>query len=282
MAALSDREHVLIQGTGGYGETIKYWKSIREGITGAAIGSAGGCLVSYFYAVGSPGHGVLPGGTARNPTNATAGALGQTDATGGRTKYLVDMNLCSSLSATVGILVDRLADISGLVANSALEQTITGLSVTRYTGTEAAGNIIALEAGVLLGATPTTVTAKYTNQAGTAGQVTPAIPFGGVLNGSNITAAYLLPLAQGDTGVQSVQSITLAGSTAAAGNIAVAIVRPLASYCGEATGSAGWTTEPLLSGGPIEIKAGACLTCYGTATTAPPPSVYMFTKFVEI
>ena len=69
------------------------------------------------------------------------------------------------------------------------------------------------------GATPQTATISYTNSGGTAGRSTtvpvPASPVAGRM--------IPIPLAAGDVGVQSVQTLTLGGSTGTAGNFGITL-----------------------------------------------------------
>ena len=73
-----------------------------------------------------------------------------------------------------------------------------------------------------------TVTAKYTNQAGTANQVTQAAAFGAGCE--SIRQIIELPLASGDYGVRSVESITLSATSGTAGNVGVTLAKPLAIF----------------------------------------------------
>lgn len=124
------------------------------------------------------------------------------------------------------ILVDVLNHSGGLVGNVATVQT-TGLptaALPRYTSGE--GVMAGLIVYTAIGATATTVTINYTNQAGTSGRVSTA-----TLIGSSVTSpagSFLpIPLANGDTGVRSVQSVTLLATTGTAGNMGVVLYRPL-------------------------------------------------------
>ena len=96
--------------------------------------------------------------------------------------------------------------------------------MTRNTG--GVGNQIWVEIYTALGSSGTTITASYTNQAGASGRTTKAVSIGGT--GNNEAQRMLpLPLQDGDTGVQAVASVTLAGSTGTAGDFGVTVVRPL-------------------------------------------------------
>lgn len=89
-----------------------------------------------------------------------------------------------------------------------------------------------------LGAATPTITLNYTNQAGTAGRTTPAVlptcktaaANGLVLYSGTGAGKYnpFIPLAAGDTGIRSIQSLTLSASYVS-GEFSVALCRPLIS-----------------------------------------------------
>jgi len=266
-----DYSTVLNRATGGNGgaqELIRGYKNDR--IAGAVVQYRTGYPMSLWQFGGQqPSAGAKPGTTGSNPDRTTAGAMGQTNPTSPNTKYLFDVEWGLRTRCMVGI-ADRLMHMSGLSGTAAGAQTVTTGTVSRYTGTAAAGNEIFLEIYTQIGATPTTVTASYTNQAGTAGQTTVATVFGGTDN-REVARLVRLPLAQGDTGARSVESVTLAGTTGTAGDFGVTIMRPLVAG-NTSSGSSGAKKTQAYVPGPIEIKTDACLFFYvwtATSTTAP-------------
>jgi hypothetical protein len=72
------------------------------------------------------------------------------------------------------------------------------------------------------GSTGVTATISYTNQAGTAGQTTTV----SVGASQPANSCLFAPLAAGDTGVQSVQSVLLSATTGTAGNFGVTLGYP--------------------------------------------------------
>ncbi|MGA1350948.1 MAG: hypothetical protein ACO31B_07405 [Burkholderiaceae bacterium] len=111
-----------------------------------------------------------------------------------------------------------------------------------------------------VGSTATTITATYTNQAGTGSRVTPTVVFGGT-GFREVDRLFLLPLQEGDTGVRSVESVTIAASTGTAGNFGVTLFRPLYVLCNdELSGviSTGFITGKNAGGVPV-IENDACL-----------------------
>lgn len=184
---------------------------------------AAGNFCSLWTAGGHPGAGATPAsGAGAVPTNATAGSIYYVNPTGGNTGYL---GAWAASAATVGtlILYDRLVHTSGLSGTVTTAQTVNSTAITRSYNS---GNTPEawLEWYTATGSTAVTATVSYTNQAGTAGQTgTASIP-------ASAKAGLMIPvsLAAGDTGVQSVQSVTLSASTLTAGNFGVTLCQRLA------------------------------------------------------
>ena len=252
----------------GYGESVWGFKSNTPAAGGAPFGTSFGLPISMFQWAGqNPGPGAAPG-AARQPTKATAGAIPFTNPSGGRSKWLIHMLAIQASSRAVGGgvtygLVDRLADNSGLSGTAAGAQT-TNLPITaaRYTGTAAAGNRIALEIWSGIGTTTRTASVTYTNQAGTGSRVSPSFNISSLASWPRSTYSWVpIPLAAGDTGVRSVESFTLSGSTGTVGNIGVVIYRPLAMLYSNSSscGGCGYESSLYTPVGPVEIKTDACL-----------------------
>lgn len=157
------------------------------------------------------------------------------------------------------ILIDRLVHSGGLSGAVATAQTtnLPTAALPRFTNGD--GVMIGLRIWTQIGATATTVTASYTNQAGTPGRTTPAVVIGG---GSfrEATRLLVLPLQDGDTGVRSVESVTLAATTDTAGNFGVVLFKPLAVLPQDINGHAGVRSAVYggLFGGMPDIS-NACL-----------------------
>lgn len=259
MAAVTSLSDIIAKLTGASNGNPEALVQHKQGRIGAAAlpASVSGRWYSGWQMNGAPSGGAAPGGTARNPTSATAGALPFTNPGGGRTKLITAL-LARAQVAAQFLLVDRLADISGLSGTSTSAQATTGLSVSRYTGAASVGNMVALEIYTAIGATGTTVKMSYTNQAGTAGQISPLTAIGA--SGDNGQARTIwMPLAQGDTGVRSVESVTLTATTGTAGDFGVTIFRPLRLVAAPGIGLVG--VKDLITGypGPEPLIASACL-----------------------
>jgi len=287
-----DHEDLLNKLTGGSSgapELMWSFKTDRIGAAGTQATHTASRPFSTWLYVGQPAYGSAPGATARIPTRATAGALGQANPGAGKSKWLVAMHATGARYGSTGgslfVLYDRLADISGLSGNSASEQSFSGLAVTRYTGTEAAGNQIILEVYTAIGTAEVSVTAKYTNQAGTSGQVTRtsnSVRLGAASGAwaRNAGSAVFLPLAAGDTGVRSVESVTLASGTGTTGDFGVTIVRPIAYVQTGALGP-GAMVQDFTTDGLVEVKTDACLFWVATHDQGSIQSIESALQFVD-
>lgn len=178
---------------------------------------AAGDFQSLWKAGGRPGAGASPGSASGIvPTSATAGAIPFTNPGGSSTLYLARLEVSSSVIESF-IIYDRLVTSDSLSGTVATSQSIGTPSLTRYTNGVGVG--LWIEWYTPTGATATTATFSYTNQAGTSGQSTsvafPATPVAGQM--------VPVPLAAGDSGVQAVASCTLAATTGTAGSFGITL-----------------------------------------------------------
>lgn len=168
------------------------------------------------------------------------------------------------------IVADVLNQSGGLNATLTTAQTtnLPTAALTRHTSGE--GVMAGLIPYALLGTTATTFTVSYTNQAGTSGQISTATAIG---NSGFREAGVMLPipLAAGDTGVRSVESVTLAASTGTAGNFGVVLFKPLAmialnnfegAHVVDAVSSGGFV------GALAQAEPGACISLLGVMSAA--------------
>lgn len=153
------------------------------------------------------------------------------------TKHLV--NIMANTAVATGVpggflLIDMQGYYPGISMNSATAQNFTGTPTLRYAN--GAGVRPYLVINTTAGATAHNVSLSYTNQAATAGRalgatvsctasaITPHITHSGTA--ANNYGPFL-PLAGGDTGVQSVQSITISAASGS-GTASLVLARPLA------------------------------------------------------
>lgn len=198
------------------GRTVNFFK--------ANLGAAAGVPLALFRQPGVPTAAGVPSTAAGQTLSRTsAGAMPIPAASG--TSYLTSFQAVST-QATTYILADRLvetATLSGIVTTA---QTVNSVALPAR-ASSATDVELWLEIYAALGSTAVaSVTASYTNQAGTAGQTATLV--GGIpASGGTAQRSYLMSLQAGDTGVQSVQSVTLGTSTGTAGNFGIVLRRSL-------------------------------------------------------
>lgn len=221
----------------------------------------------YDVWVSTPPVGAVPT-TAAAPTSATAGAIPFTNGSGRLNLIGARLN---GLNAGTYLVVDRLSHQGGLsgIVTTAQTTNLPTAALTRYT--DGVGVMIGLTIYTQIGTTATTVTCSYTNQAGTSGRTTTAVVFGGT-GFREVNRLITLPLQAGDTGCQSVQSVTVLATTGTAGAFGVVLYKPLFAIglesmhgvlnSGFVTGGGG--------GGIPEIVDNACLSIIAISGSTNP------------
>lgn len=156
------------------------------------------------------------GGTTYNQSTQTAGFPKWSANGGGAAKTYMGRAGITMATAGAVHVYDLCWACSGLVGNVATAQTITGFTGLPTRHSSGAGLEIWVGCSTAIGATAHNVTVSYTNQAGTAGRTT--VSTAGIAS-MPANRMYQLPLQSGDTGVQSIQSMTLSASSGTAGNL---------------------------------------------------------------
>ena len=194
-------------------------------------------------------------------------------------KHLLNMNAWGTAATSVPgtlMLVDLQGYYPGISNNTTSAQTLVGTPTLRYTNGEGCRMYWVQTAAA--GATAQNIALSYTDQAGNTGNAlgaTVAMTASGIAGHISHagTAANnygpFLPMASGDTGVRSVQTVTF--SAANTGTGALCIARPLAQITLSVAGL--MTEKDLLNQIPSlpVIKDGACLVWLygaGAATAA--------------
>lgn len=184
-------------------------------------------------------------------------------------KHLSTMSAWSTAATGVPAvlqLVDLQAYVPGINMNVNTAQTLVGTPTLRYTN--GAGLRLCLAARATTGATAHNIAVSYTNQAGTAGRTLPVtvaatasaiVPH--IVHSGTAANNYgpFLPMASGDTGIQSVQTVTLSVASGTASTAVLLLVKPLAtiplSIAALMTEKDFWNQLPSAP----QIKDGACL-----------------------
>ena len=186
---------------------------------------------------------------------------------GGR---LACMPTSTNSGGAAGIMIDLLNISGGLsgIVTTAQTTNLPTAALTRYTSGEGvmAGIVIYSQ----VGNTATTISINYTNQAGTSGRISTVTTFGGSFY-REAGIFIPIPLQAGDTGVRSIESVTVTATTATAGNFGVCLYKPLAMISFEdLTGQSHLdsVSTGCIIGSLCEIQADACLTFIANATTS--------------
>jgi hypothetical protein len=175
------------------------------------------------WAVAGRSAGATPGASAE-PNRALAGGLHQPNPI--NKLYIAGLKYGGQANTSI----TRLFFYDILNHSGGLNGTVTGVQTTnlptaalsRYTSGE--GVMAAIQIYTQIGATATTITVSYTNQAGTAGRISKAMVFG---NTGNREAGVMIPimLADGDTGVRSVENVNIVATTGTAGSFGIVLFR---------------------------------------------------------
>jgi hypothetical protein len=195
----------------------------------------------------------------------------------------MEIDSAAALALTTGMLIDRLSHQAGLDGTIAVEQ-VTNLptaALTRYATGE--GVMIALQIYTALGATSVTVTARYTNQAAVGLRTTQPVV---IPVSPAAESIFTLPLQNGDTGVQSVEGVTLSATTGAVGNFGVVLYMPI----GFLPTSRGLSHEmkpyknTLISGGAglEEVSSDACWDVFFMSSTTATGIVMGTVNLIEV
>jgi hypothetical protein len=193
----------------------------------------------------------------------SANAIGPIpNATSGKLQILGGRFNTTGLAGTMVVAIDLLNVSGGLNGTITTEQTtnLPTAALTRHTGGD--GVFIGIVIYAAVGSTATTISVRYTNQAGTPNRASTVTAFGAT-NFRELGRLIQIPLQAGDTGVRSVEGVTLTATTDTAGNFGVCLFKPLMCFSLESTTGA-MPIDAVSSGGMIgsmaEFDDDACLT----------------------
>lgn len=161
--------------------------------------------------------------TAAACSSTTTGAMVRPIG-GSGDQVLVASFLQPTYNDNAAMLIDRLSHQGGLSGTVTTSQTtnLPTAALTRYTS--GVGVYAALEFYTSVGATDAVWTVVYTNQAGTGSRSVSFL----LSNTPGVSSFIMVPLQGADTGVKSVESVSLTPSTGTAGNFGVTLFKPLA------------------------------------------------------
>lgn len=281
MTAITDLSSLINLQTGGNNgnpENIFYHKVPRvSGVTATVPIAGRGC--SLWTYDGMPSGGSIPTG-ATITDRSTIGSISFTPPGGIRDKWLISAGICSQI-AGVYLLYDRLFHIGGLSANTTNDQVIQGSPaspvLTRNSG--GTGNMVFYEIYTIIGTTSRVLTMTYTNQNGESSK-TSTINIGAT-GFREVTRMQRIPLSSGDTGVRSIEKISLDSSTGTQGNFGITIGQPLAWIPVGAAGVMGWRDYTTGLPGIPKIDPNACLSLFFIPAAATATEIFGSLSTVE-
>lgn len=205
--------------------------------------------------------------TPAAPDRALLGALGQQNPGISESLGIIAARF-SALNPGQYIIADRLSHTAGVAGSGGLSATVTTpqgapnlptAALTRYTS--GVGVWAAITIYTQIGTTATTVSVSYTNQNGDPGRISPLVLFGAT-GFRETNRLIVLPFQDGDTGVRSVETVTVTATTGTAGLFGITLFRPLYVICVPDTSgvlpAAGLITGSTF-GGVAEIEDDACI-----------------------
>lgn len=232
----------------------------------------------YSFWASAPFAGAAPT-TAAVPTNATTGALGELNSSG--IQRLAQMEISQRNGGYV-MVCDRLSHQGGLsgIVTTAQTTNLPTAALTRYTSGE--GVFVGLEIYTQIGTTATTVSVSYTDQSGNAGNTSESCVIGST-QFREAGRMLMIPLTAGDTGVRSVQSVTVLATTGTAGNFGVTLFKPLFVVPMPAAGGQQILADSVLGlcGNMPEIVSNACLFYVYVANTTSSGVMQNTLRFIE-
>ena len=258
------------------------WRTDWNKITGASAYTAGRWY-DFSPLNGTPIANAWTG-TALNaqiPTDTTGFGLYHGGNVSASIKHVLNSGAVTAVATGVPgtlMLVDMCLYYPGISMNSAVAQTlVNGSTLTRYT--TGAGLRAYLVITTASGATAHNVAMSYTDQGNTAANTLPvtvactASAIAGHITHSGTAAnnyGPFLPLASGDTGIRSVQTVTISAASGS-GVAALVLCKPLMTIPVTTLGV--YAERDLLNQLPSlpEVEDGACLTWLyfaGAATAA--------------
>lgn len=283
MAELTDLSDIINRLTGGSSgspQTIYFFK--RPFSLGSVFGNA--AIINVWQSLwtidGAPSGGLIPT-TAETCTNSTIGGLKQNNPNSNQQQWLTNFSAQITGVDAIIMLYDRLAHMGGLSATSTAVQNVNLTGLTRYSGSSSVDNMIFVEIYSNIGTTARNLTITYTNQNGVSGRTT-TISIGGS-TGNTTSLAWMANFLSGDTGVQSVQSVQLDGSTTTTGNFGVSIIRPITIIEGLNNNTFNNYTIVGIPSIP-EIKSDACLSLaiLPSASTSGAENLNIFNGHVQL
>lgn len=228
-----------------------------------------GTWASLFYSTGSPSGGVAPTpGLAGEALTSVTGQIPFQNPVSGNT-YLAQFQATASQEGRL-ILLDRLWQNSGISITTTTGQTVNSVAFPardRNGSTDGEDVMVGIEVSTLTGngGVISNTTLTYTNQAGTGSRTATMTAF----NSSAQVGTFVpFQLQAGDTGIRSIQTLTL-GTSYVSGTIHLVAYRVLAIVRMRIPGEAG-AIDALTAGFPRLYDNTVPFLCWQPGNTTQP------------
>ena len=177
---------------------------------------------------------------ATSDSTASAGGLQHGGNVTPDTKHIINASFFSAAATSapaIAMLVDLLGFYRVTSVTTTTAQTLDNtVTIPRYTDGAGVRAFMFTNSATPMGAATPNLSINYTNQAGTSGKVTPStLPIGKtaaanglILYSGTGSGKYgpFMPLAQGDSGIRSIQSVTISVSYVS-GEFSIVLCKPL-------------------------------------------------------
>lgn len=233
----------------------------------AATSEGAGTYFDHFLVAGIPGAGSTPTAASSGGTTYTLssqGGLPFTAPVGSNITYALAWSVACTQAGNI-MLYDRLWACSGLATGAGSTTTVTGMTnISRYSGGLGATIWYVCLTAPSAQTANMTLTCSYTNSDGVSGR-TATVVLGAGSPPPTANQCYPFALQAGDTGVQSIQSVTnsVGGLTGGTHGLMVGKVL-MSSHC--TIGGNGMLLDGLKTGMP-QLASGACLNFLSISTT---------------
>jgi hypothetical protein len=185
----------------------------------SAAAKSSGSIHSLWKVGGNPTAGANPlSGNGEIPTSSTVGSLKFANAGGGNSLYIGKLGIQCSTAGTI-LVYDRLWSNSGLNGTLTTAQTFTMPSLTR--NVDGIGVEAYLEIYTATGSTAVTATILYTNTDNVSGRSGTT----SIIASPAVGQMFIFTLQAGDSGIKSIQQVTLSATTGTAGNFGLTLLK---------------------------------------------------------